>query len=200
MVASKRRKYAKTITNPSDAGYQMRCFVGLSLPESIRDDLCFSARLPGARWTQRQDYHITLHFLGELTPSVADDVHQQLERITDIAPFQTRLIGMDRFAAKRTRSIWAGVENCAELAALHRAVRRALGQAGVAVKSRRFTPHVTLARFTNGPEVHIAQFLVANARCKTEPFVIRQFALFSAHLTRHDEPKYQIEMVYDLGS
>ena len=45
----------------------MRLFVALALPETVRWQLrLLSGGLPGARWVEPENFHITLRFIGEV--------------------------------------------------------------------------------------------------------------------------------------
>ena len=49
-----------------------RLFTGLEIPPEIAERLSFfRGGLPGARWIEPSDYHITLRFLGEIDDVVA---------------------------------------------------------------------------------------------------------------------------------
>ncbi len=40
------------------------------------------APLPGARWVPVENMHITLRFIGEVEPAVAEDIDDHLSRLT----------------------------------------------------------------------------------------------------------------------
>lgn len=91
--------------------------------------------------------HLTLKFLGD-TPS--DRVPELCEALgtVPLAPFVLALAGAGFFPdSGRPRVFWAGIRSGAdELAALARAVDRALAPLGFAPESRPFRPHLTLCR------------------------------------------------------
>lgn len=50
-----------------------RLFTGIELPEDLRDDLAdMEQPLPGARWIDTDDMHITLRFVGDIDNRTAD--------------------------------------------------------------------------------------------------------------------------------
>ena len=72
----------------------MRLFVAIPLPEEVRDfvtPLC--AGLPGARWVPRENLHLTLRFIGEVSPPVMRDIDDELSRI-EMEAFSLRLADM----------------------------------------------------------------------------------------------------------
>lgn len=97
----------------------------------------------GLRWAPRQQWHLTLQFLGRLDEpdSFAESLGESLRRVT---PFPLRLGGGGAFPAPGRGSVlWVGVTSGgAELARLAQAVAAVSGVTG----DRPFRPHVTLAR------------------------------------------------------
>ena len=60
----------------------MRLFVALSLPEQTRQRLAQISRgLPGARWVEEHNLHLTLRFLGEVERPQAHDIDDALSRV-----------------------------------------------------------------------------------------------------------------------
>ena len=52
-----------------------RLFTGLAVPAEIAEALkVYQGGLPGARWIEPSDFHVTLRFLGDVEATVADDV------------------------------------------------------------------------------------------------------------------------------
>jgi RNA 2',3'-cyclic 3'-phosphodiesterase len=67
------------------------------------------------------------------------------------SPFLDLKLGLpgtfDAARPGRTGTLWIGVEPADTLAALAQSIRSALRRAGLASDPRKFTPHITLARF-----------------------------------------------------
>ena len=61
-----------------------RLFTGLAVPAEIAEALkIHQGGLPGARWIEPGDFHVTLRFLGDVEATVADDVVEApLESVT----------------------------------------------------------------------------------------------------------------------
>ena len=52
-----------------------RLFTGLEVPREVGEVLSmFRGGLPGARWIDPENYHITLRFIGDIDNSTASDV------------------------------------------------------------------------------------------------------------------------------
>ena len=89
----------------------MRLFVALTLPDGIRAELarlCYG--LPGARWGNPDNMHVTLRFIGEVDNPSAEDIDSALGGIH--APgFPVTLSGMGSFgSAAKVRAAWVGIE------------------------------------------------------------------------------------------
>ena len=95
-----------------------RLFVALDPPEEVKaalDRLCEG--LPGVRWSDPQQFHLTLRFIGEVERPLADDIALALSRIRS-APFELRVAGVGLFERRTGGALWAGVEPKAPVAAL----------------------------------------------------------------------------------
>ena len=157
-----------------------RLFTGIALPENIRQDLARLAEpMPGVRWLDSQNMHITLRFAGDIDNGLAREFADLLAAI-DIRAFEIRLAGLGVFGGKEPRVIWAGVDTCPELEALARANERAARAAGLSAETRVFKPHVTLARLKFTRHDVLARFLERQSRFQTAPFFVGQFELYSS--------------------
>ena len=86
-----------------------RLFAGIELPEAIRDQLSdLAGPLPGAKWVDDDDLHITLRFAGDIEGRIARDFTDLLGEI-DADVFELRLQDIGTFGGNDPRSIWAGI-------------------------------------------------------------------------------------------
>lgn len=176
----------------------MRLFVAVELPDAVREGLSrLCADVPGARWVEPEQMHLTLRFIGEVDGLVEREVVDALARVR-AEPFSVSLSGVGHFPPRGLpRVLWAGVERSEALAALHDRVERALQRAGLEPERRRFFPHVTLARLRGTPARAVGSFLVAHGLYRSPAFAVDVFHLYSSRLT----PKravYRIEASYPL--
>ncbi len=177
----------------------MRLFVAIELPADVRDGLSrLCADVPGARWVEPEQMHLTLRFIGEVDGLVQREVAAALECVR-AQPFTLSLAGVGHFPPRGVpRVLWAGVERSDALAALHERVERALVRAGVEPERRRFAPHVTLARLRGTPTRAVGSFLVAHGLYRSPPFAVDAFHLFSSKLTAK-RAIHRIEETFPLG-
>jgi 2'-5' RNA ligase len=161
-----------------------RLFVAIRPPADIREQLLdLMEGVPGARWQDDEQLHITLRFIGEVDSRVADDVAAALGTVRDPG-FEIRLEGIGKFGSRgRVNAVWAGVRPPDQLAQLHRKIDHALVRAGLEPERRAYLPHITLARF--GRESSgLDGFLARHAGLSSLPFPVSSFLLFESHLSQ----------------
>ncbi|PIE17560.1 MAG: RNA 2',3'-cyclic phosphodiesterase [Proteobacteria bacterium] len=163
----------------------LRLFVALDLPDGVKDDLLGMAHgLPGARWLDHDQLHLTLRFVGgDVDGAAYADLVHALSRARRIPPFELTLGGTGHFPPRgQARQVWAGVSRSDGLDALHRRVDAAVNRLGHKPDRRRWTPHVTLARLDGTPSRKLAEFATERALWRSEPFEVDAFHLYSSHL------------------
>jgi len=98
----------------------------------------------GGRVVPAEKIHLTLAFLGEVTPDRADDLVKAADKVRE-APFD---LVLDRIGAfRRARVSWIGASEPAPgLISVEATLREALRARGFELEERPFTPHVTLIR------------------------------------------------------
>lgn len=161
-----------------------RLFVAIRPPAAIRDQLQdLMEGVPGARWQDDEQLHLTLRFIGEVEGPLAEDIAAVLQTIHHPA-FPIMLSGLGKFDSRgRVHTLWAGVRPHDMLAHLHRKVDQALVRVGLQPERRAYLPHVTLARF--GREASSPDALLArHAGLSSAPFEIDHFALYESHLSQ----------------
>ncbi|HEX9442855.1 MAG TPA: RNA 2',3'-cyclic phosphodiesterase [Candidatus Binatia bacterium] len=104
--------------------------------------------LSGLRWVKRENLHLTLKFLGQVSDERITPVGEALERT--LAPLSRGSVstrGLGVFPdIRRPKVLWAGLD-AAPLAPLARAVEEALAPLGFAREAREFKPHLTIGRW-----------------------------------------------------
>jgi 2'-5' RNA ligase len=132
-------------------GELWRCFVAVPVPESVRAPLVaavarWRARpdLDGLRWVPDDRWHLTLSFLGGITPDAAARAAAVIEEVASRSPAHLSTVsGVGGFpAAGAARVAWLGVSDAD--GALGRAA--SAFAAALDLEGTRFQPHVTLAR------------------------------------------------------
>lgn len=175
-----------------------RLFVALEMPEEVAealDRLCVG--LPDTRWTDLDDFHLTIRFIGEVDHSTFYELGQLLAGVM-LPPFELELAGLGQFPPRGAlRQLWAGIVPNADLERLRRRIEHCVREAGVAPERRKFQPHVTLARFRQPPPpARLATYLRTRSLFRLPPFPVSRFGLYSSHL-RHDGAEHVLEAEYD---
>jgi 2'-5' RNA ligase len=157
-----------------------RLFTALEIPRNMAMSLSLlRGGLPGARWIDVENYHITLRFIGDVDGRTADEIVDRLDRI-DRSEFQLSLTGIGSFGSKKPHSVWAGVAPSAEIHALQAEIERICQRIGLPPDPRKFTPHVTLARLKNCRLDDVVHYLAGRGNFQTAPFIVPRFVLMSS--------------------
>ncbi|HEV2899728.1 MAG TPA: RNA 2',3'-cyclic phosphodiesterase [Pseudaminobacter sp.] len=174
-----------------------RLFTALEIPRDAALSLSLlRGGLPGARWVDVENYHITLRFIGDVEGHVADEIANALDRVRRPS-FSLALSGVGAFGSKKPHAIWAGVTASPDLNALQAEIERICQRIGIAADPRKFMPHVTLARLRNPNPLDVAQYLSARGNFSTMPFKVGRFVLMSSRDSVGGGP-YVVEEVWPL--
>jgi RNA 2',3'-cyclic 3'-phosphodiesterase len=174
-----------------------RLFTALEIPRNAAMSLSLlRGGLPGARWIDVENYHITLRFIGDVDGRTADEIVDRLDRI-DRPEFSLSLNGIGSFGSKKPHSIWAGVSPVPELYALQGEIERICQRLGLAPDPRKFTPHVTLARLKASRLDDVVHYLGGRGDFQTSPFTVSRFVLLSSKESVGGGP-YLTEEVFPL--
>jgi len=161
----------------------MRLFVALAIPDTVAQPLLLlEAGVPGARWQEREQLHLTLRFIGETGGREAAGIDDALAAIP-AQRFTLQLKGVGEFGGRQPRALWAGVAPNAALSHLQRKIETALQRIGLPAEPRKYTPHVTLARLGATSSGYVMDFLVDHALYQSAPFEVDAFILYSSELT-----------------
>jgi len=184
-----------------------RLFFGVPIPGPARAPLeaalpRLDPLLPGARLTPPGGWHLTLAFLGQVQPEMADEVVRVGEAaVAGVGPARLRLEGAGTFPeGRRARILWAGIGDDAEiLVRLAAALSSAAEAAGLRSEDRPLAPHLTLARFsTPAPVPQEALDLVAAAAAESEPWEARELACFRSTLGGPRGARYRVVREFSL--
>lgn len=174
-----------------------RLFTGLELPEHLAVELSMMrGGLSGARWIDTENYHITLRFIGDIDPSTAHEVHAALDRIRRPA-FRVTLDGLNAFGGDKPRAIVATAKPSSALVELQAEQERLMRRLGLAAETRKFAPHVTLARLRHVSSLAVADYLAVRGWLASRDFEVDHFTLFSSRSSVGGGP-YVVEATYPL--
>ncbi len=176
-----------------------RLFVGLEIPREVAQTLSLlRGGLPGARWIDPENYHITLRFIGDIDDRLAHDIAQMLDGVKRRS-FEVRFAGLTAFGGRKPRAIVVGVEPIQPLVELQSEVERLMQRLGLEPEGRKFTPHVTLARLRDVPSHDVAEYLSTRVPLFGSSFKVSRFVLFSSRSSIGGGP-YVVEADYPLAA
>lgn len=160
----------------------MRLFVAIDLPEDVKDAIADTYRaIPGTKWVDETKLHCTLHFIGDVAENDVETIIAGLSKIRS-APMQLQIKSAGFFPPrKEPRILWFGIEHPPELLLLQSKIERTCTSNGTTGETRKFHPHITVARLNDPHREKVAEFIVTNSLFSSEPFEITQFHLYRSH-------------------
>jgi len=162
----------------------IRLFLGLPLPDDCRDRLfALAGGLPGARFVPAENYHVTLRFVGEVDEDRAEAIAEAMDRLSHpCVPVRISGLGIAG-SGHRAATLWAEVETAPDLMVLQEKAERLCRAAGCAPETRRFHPHVTLAKLKGTPPERLQTYLATQGLVSCPRFLADAAVLYSSILT-----------------
>ncbi len=135
---------------------KIRTFIAVPLPDDLINEIGrlidelsrFSAPV---KWVKPRSVHLTLKFLGNLTPEELEKVFRALDGLfaREHHRFTIRSGGAGVFPSlRKPRVLWVGLQGDAmvQLHRLQQEIEQALAAEGFAPEKRDFSPHLTIGR------------------------------------------------------
>jgi 2'-5' RNA ligase len=166
---------------------RMRLFTGLDLPAEVTaslERLLERLRPPAhIHWSTPANLHITTKFIGEWPEERLADLDTVLGAIPPRATIPVRIRQLGFFPNPRApRVFWCGIE-APGLEALAADTDRATSSLGIASENRAFTPHLTLARIKERPDLEPLRNAISNLpSVEFGAFEARSFFLYRSQL------------------
>ncbi len=174
-----------------------RLFTGLEIPAHVSSRLSLiKGGIPGARWVAPENYHITLRFIGDIDNLLAREIAFSLDQI-DRASFEIIIDGLTILGGEKPRALVAHVQDSPALSQLQSEQETLMRRLGMIPETRKFTPHITLARLKNTTPFNAATFLGARGMFETSKFLASRFVLYSSRDSIGGGP-YVVEAAYPL--
>jgi 2'-5' RNA ligase len=176
-----------------------RIFTGLEIPETVARTLAtLRGGLPGARWIDPENYHLTLRFVGDVDDQTAREIASLLGRVRR-GPFELCFDSLSSFGGRRPRAVIAALAQTQALMELQAEHERLMRRVGLEPEGRKYTPHVTLARLRDSSSRQVADYLTTRALIAPPPFAVSRFVLFSSRASVGGGP-YVVEAAYPLAA
>src|ERR1051326_6561839 len=176
-----------------------RLFTGLEIPADVAQALSMlRGGLPGARWIDPENYHLTLRFIGDVDDAFAHEIDSLLDKVNRRA-FDLRFEGLAPFSGRKPRAVVAAVAPVPPLIELQAELERLMQRDGLEPEGPKFRPHVTLAQLSDSSRLQVADYLSARGPLRVSPFPVPLFVLFSSKASVGGGP-YVVEAAYPLVS
>lgn len=176
-----------------------RLFTGLEIPADLADSLSFlRGGLPGARWIDRENYHLTLRFIGDVDDEVAREVAWSLGQVRR-REFEVQLDGLSSFGGRKPRAVVVTAAQTPSVMELQAEHERLMQRVGLEPEGRKYTPHITLARLREATSRDVAEYLSTRGGFRWPAFKVSRFVLFSSRASVGGGP-YVVEAAYPLAA
>jgi RNA 2',3'-cyclic 3'-phosphodiesterase len=172
----------------------VRLFVALEIPDTVRDnlaakikelrDLSVKVADKRPRWVRPENLHVTLKFIGEVSPTKLGGIRSALSAIRSDTQVDLNFHGLGFFPNEQyPRVLWSGINASANLTSLAGDIDGTLESQGIARERRAFAPHLTLARI-EPPGLHekLRAVLRENSTREFGSFQTREFHLIESKL------------------
>ena len=172
---------------------EIRCFISLELPreimkyiEELQEQLTKNNFFYG-KFTEIENLHLTLKFLGEISEDKVEQVKKKLKEI-DFKEFEVFIGEMGVFSKRSFKILWVKLLN-KKIIELQKLIDDKVRELGFSVEER-FMGHITLARIKK--VVKKTEFLnyIKNLKLRKIKFRVKDFVLKKSVLTR-EGPNYQ---------
>ena len=137
----------------------MRVFIGIKIPENnkILRVLESLKKFQEMKHVEPENIHICLKFLGEVDEERIADVKKVLDSLNGFGSFEIKLKSVGAFPNQNfIKVIWIGGVSD-KLISLAKLIDSELGNLGFRKETRKFVPHITLARVKKKPSEEIKQ-------------------------------------------
>lgn len=132
----------------------LRVFIAVEIPLQIRKAVVEQTEAvrravgPLIRWVPLENLHLTLKFIGEVSPANVELLSEMLSaEVKGCAPFPVQVGNLGAFPnPRRARVIWIGMQAPPILISLQHAIEAAAARLGYEADGRPFSPHLTIGR------------------------------------------------------
>lgn len=132
----------------------LRAFIAIEIPEEIKKQI--TSQMAGlrqilgrsVRWVNPEKIHLTLKFLGDISPANIDFLSNALKtELRQFLPFELSADNLGAFPSlRRPRIIWIGLSTPADLTRLHHQLETVTARLGYTSDNKPFSPHLTIGR------------------------------------------------------
>lgn len=171
----------------------LRAFIAVEIPAEIQQNVykqtaAFRRGIESlVRWVPAHNMHLTLKFLGDVSPNNVEFLVQMLRNEAALVPaFDIHLAGLGAFPnLRRPRVIYVGIQAPAALDTLQRGIEAAARRLGYESEERPFSAHLTVGRLRQNATA-VEQQQIRRALESTQVDVFGTARVDSLHLYKSD--------------
>jgi len=133
----------------------IRAFIAIELPAAIQEgidretaQIRLTLKTTLVRWVAKQNVHLTLKFLGDVSASTLEQIAAQLaQQMKSFSPFEMSVGGLGVFPNhNKPRVIWIGLKAPEDLTIIAEIIETTASSYGFIRETRPFSPHLTIGR------------------------------------------------------
>jgi 2'-5' RNA ligase len=171
----------------------LRAFIAIEIPSEIKKAIAAETAFlqtntnHAVRWVSAENTHLTLKFLGEISPANVEMLSQAIQaECSSLASFEITVSGLGCFPnARRPRVIWIGLLIPPDLNKLQYKIEAATSRLGYAPEEKPFSPHLTIGRVRDQANVNELKQLHASLE-STAIGTLGTFTANVVHLFKSD--------------
>lgn len=183
-----------------------RLFLAIPLydlfPEEIEEALRpLSRGIPGVRWADPRQVHLTLHFFGSVSVKEIDWIDQFSKKVAKLFP--PLVLNLDRIGGfpslEKPQTLWLGVaEPSGRLMSFQKALQGEAGTQGFRVETRPYHPHATIGRVKRRID-DMRDVVKAGSRFPSLAKPAGYFVLYESH-TFQEGARYEVLKTYPFST
>ena len=179
---------------------RVRCFIALDLPREIIKEVervqheIEKKNIFYGKFTESENLHLTLKFLGEISHNKVDDVKEKLKEI-EHEGFKAKLNGIGVFSPKFVKIVWMKILGKGVFS-LQEEIDNKMNEIGFE-KENRFMSHLTIARVKNVKDKKMFLQELDKIKSREIGFDVNGFYLIKSVL-KADGPEYEVLESFDM--
>jgi len=142
-----------------------------------------------ASWVKAKNIHLTLRFLGNISPRQVSEIKLRLTEIAgQTSAFEFSLSRLGVFPnLQRPRVLWVGLESSGHsLEALQKKINGQMQALGFPPATKQSVPHLTLARIKSPRNTDgLRRAIESGGQVVSEPLEVSSIKLYQSRLTSH---------------
>jgi 2'-5' RNA ligase len=168
-----------------------RCFIALELPLPVQQHLAgiisqLKTTPADIKWVDPQNTHLTLKFLGEISPEQVKAARDFLAK--QCGRHQSMICSTSQIGVfpgwSRPQVIWLGLKDgIGQISELQKTLEDGLDGCGFAREPKKFKPHLTLGRVRSPSNVEALAGKIKSSEIKKIEFSLSKLSLIKSTLT-----------------